>query len=85
MPELPASSVAVARQTLAQNRLELQGLSRAGTQGSVFPRSATFRWIAGHLNGRALAATAFSALIARPQLLQTAVSWLWARRRSRRP
>ncbi len=83
--EPAASAVTVARETLAQNRLELQRLSRPGGDGRAFPRSATFRWIVGHLNGRALATTAVSAVLARPQLLQTAVSWLWARRRSRQP
>ncbi len=80
-PAPPA--VAAARQTLAQNRVALLRLAGKDARGDVFPRSATFRWLLAHLDGRALAATAVSAVLARPQFLQAAAAWLWSRRRRR--
>jgi hypothetical protein len=45
-----------------------------------FPRSATFRWIAGHFNARSLASTAVTAVLFRPSLLQLLGSLLPLRR-----
>jgi hypothetical protein len=56
---------------LEHNREELRAVFAASPPrvGREFPRSATFRWMASHLNARALAATALAALMARPTLL----------------
>jgi hypothetical protein len=61
-----------ARRTLEENRAELRATvaaARSGT-GSQFPRSATFRWLLGHLRPTALASTAVTALVFRRPLLR---------------
>jgi hypothetical protein len=76
---------AAARLTLERDREELrQSLQKDGMRpAGGFPRSATFRWVLGHLSPRSLASTALTAALMRPGLMQFAARWVFARRRSR--
>jgi hypothetical protein len=76
---------AAARLTLERDREELRQSLRAsaGPSTTGFPRSATFRWILGHLTPRALASTALTAAMMRPGLLQFIGRWALTRRRPR--
>jgi hypothetical protein len=77
--------------TLQRDREELQAafLEPGSHPPSGFPRSATFRWITGHLNARSLASTAVTAVLFRPSLWQMVGSVLQltrsARQRAARP
>jgi hypothetical protein len=77
---------AAARLTLERDREELRQSLRspAGRAATGFPRSATFRWIIGHLTPRSLASTALTAAMMRPGLLQFIGRWALTRRRPRR-
>jgi hypothetical protein len=77
---------AAARLTLERDREELrQSLGpREGRSTTGFPRSATFRWVLGHLTPRSLASTALTAAMMRPGLLQFIGRWALSRRRPRR-
>jgi hypothetical protein len=74
--------------TLQRDREELQAAFRpaAGAEQprGDFPRSATFRWLAGHLNVRALASTAASAALLRPSLLRLVAGYVLTRRAAKR-
>ena len=74
-----------ARLTLQRDREELQAafLKDRPHPHDGFPRSATFRWIAGHFNARSLASTAVTAVLFRPSLLQLLGSFLHLRRAAR--
>jgi hypothetical protein len=78
---------AAARLTLERDREELRQSLRSGegrrSGAAGFPRSATFRWILGHLTPRALASTALTAAMMRPGLLQFIGRWALTRRRPR--
>jgi hypothetical protein len=76
---------AAARLTLERDREELR---RSLQDGEVrasggFPRSATFRWVLGHLSPRSLVSTAVTAALMRPGLMQFAARWVFSRRRAR--
>jgi hypothetical protein len=77
---------AAARLTLERDREELrQSLGNPeGRAANGFPRSATFRWVLGHLSLRSLASTALTAAVMRPGLLQFIGRWALARRRTAR-
>jgi hypothetical protein len=75
---------AAARLTLERDREELrQSLQSDHRPAGGFPRSATFRWVLGHLSPRSLASTAVTAALMRPGLMRFAARWVFARRRSR--
>jgi hypothetical protein len=82
---LSDSRADAARQVLEQDRAQLRREFLSQGQGAArgFPRSATFRWIIGHLSARSIASTALSAAMMRPALVQLAGRWLLSRRRSR--
>jgi hypothetical protein len=77
---------AAARLTLERDREELrQSLGHRRERAATgFPRSATFRWILGHLTPASLASTALSAAFLRPGVMQIVARWALARRRPRR-
>jgi hypothetical protein len=82
----PDARAQAARLTLQRDREELQAAflrDRPHPPHDGFPRSATFRWIAGHFNARALASTAVTAVLFRPSLLQLLGSFLQLRRAPR--
>jgi hypothetical protein len=81
----PDARAHAARLTLQRDRDELQAafLQDESHPHSGFPRSATFRWIAGHFNARSLASTAVTAVLFRPSLLQILGSFLHVRRSAR--
>jgi hypothetical protein len=81
----PEARAQAARLTLQRDREELQAafLQDRPRPHDGFPRSATFRWIAGHFNARALASTAVTAVLFRPSLLQLLGSFLHLRRAAR--
>lgn len=72
--------------TLQRDREELQATFRKDDPHprGDFPRSATFRWITGHLNMRSLASTAVTAVLFRPSLLQLVASFVQAKRAGRK-
>ena len=81
------SRAAAARLTLERDRQELRrtlGTVPGEQQAGAFPRSATFRWLIGHFNARALASTALTVAMTRPGVLPLVGSWLLSRRRGRR-
>lgn len=80
------SRAQAALRTLQRDREEVRAaFPREETPArSAFPRSATFRWITGHLNARSLASTAVTAVLFRPPLLQL-LGGLWQARRSAGP
>lgn len=72
--------------TLQRDREQLKAAFRTDNSRtpSGFPRSATFRWITGHLNVRSLASTAVTAVLFRPSLLQLVAGFVQAKRAGRR-
>jgi hypothetical protein len=75
-----------ARLVLQRNREELRAaFSPVQPRGGRdFPRSATMRWITGHLNPTAIASTALNAVVNRPAWLTLAANLLLSRRRAGR-
>jgi hypothetical protein len=76
---------AAARLTLERDREELRQSLQGGAQprATAFPRSATFRWVIGHLSPRSLASTALTAALMRPGILPVLAKWAFTRRRPR--
>jgi hypothetical protein len=75
---------AAARLTLERDREELrQSLQGEQPRATAFPRSATFRWVIGHLSPRSLASSALTAALMRPGLLPVLAKWAFTRRRPR--
>ena len=67
--------------TMQRNREQLLQ-TYAPARKAQFPRSATFRWLASHLSGRALVSTLMSAALGRQPWLRLLGSLL-VRRRAR--
>ena len=69
--------------TMQRNReLLLAAYTPAARRPDQFPRSATFRWLTSHLNGRSLASTLVSAALFKPSWLGLLGRFL-VRRRAR--
>ena len=79
----PDERVEAARLTLQRNREQLRAAFTSEGVRAGFPRSATFRWLSSHLNPRALASTALTAVMLRPSLVQFLGQLILARRRRR--
>ena len=68
--------------TLQRTRAELRAVvDPPAAGGDTFPRSATFRWLVGHLTPRALATTALTAAATRIPFGRLISGVLFARRR----
>lgn len=73
---------AAALSTMQHNR-ELLLEAYTPQRRTQFPRSATFRWLAAHLSGKAIVSTLVSAAVFRPSWLRILTAVLAARRRRR--
>jgi hypothetical protein len=77
----PAARAEIAKATLAQDREEWRAAwLPSETQQNSFPRSMTFRWLGAHMNPRAIASTAFTALFWRRPILASLLRTLVTRR-----
>jgi hypothetical protein len=64
-PEPRDARAVSAALVMQQNRDQLRAVFEPAAEPDRFPRSATFRWIAGHLTPQALASTALAAVAVR--------------------
>lgn len=77
----PAARAEIAKATLAQDREEWRASwPAAESHEDAFPRSMTFRWLGAHLNPRAIASTAFTALFWRRPILASLLRTFMTRR-----
>ena len=78
-----AGRASTALSTMQHNRELLLQVYAPHPRPGRFPRSATIRWIAAHLSGKAVLSTLVSAAVLRPTWMRLAMA-LWSARRRRR-